>query len=239
MGTQFRDTTKVTTMKLRVIVVILFFMPIKTIFGNVSNDMGENLEGIIEHIKDETSKTHVEIGKLQEKMKMRNQDVAERIRRVKESQEELKEQVILKKDPPYLNACAALPALLVVTEHIITYRTFLMFSTNVVESNLDLASGMFTCGWPGFYSVSWSLYASNNAGDHGIEILLRKNMEIIEETKHWSFYNGPSGEVIDQGSRTIILRLERGETLDLYCKDCSAAVDDVVFCVSLSTPDMT
>ena len=40
------------------------------------------------------------------------------------------------------------------------------------------------------------------------------------------------------GGRTLVLHLVRGDTLDLYCEDCSATIYRVTFCVSLSTFDI-
>jgi hypothetical protein len=69
------------------------------------------------------------------------------------------------------------------------------------------------------------------------------NGEVIEDSRHISKYHDEKGSetvnyVRDQGSRTIILHLKIGETLDLYCQDCSAGILYITFCVSLSQFDV-
>ena len=36
----------------------------------------------------------------------------------------------------------------------------------------------------------------------------------------------------------MILHLAKGDTLDLYCIDCSAGIGAITFCASLSTSDV-
>ena len=63
-------------------------------------------------------------------------------------------------------------------------------------------------------------------------------MVSIQESEHVSRYSGPSGHVSDQGGRTLVLHLDRGDTLDLYCDNCSAYISSTTFCVSLSQFDV-
>jgi len=105
-------------------------------------------------------------------------------------------------------------------------------------ANFDLASGVYTNGWPGTYTVTWDLWAGDDHGEPWVEIYLQKNGVNIEESYHASVYTGSSGYVDDQGGRTMILRMESGDTLSLRCQDCSAHVYDITFCVSLNTFDV-
>merc|ERR1711892_1340421 len=106
--------------------------------------------------------------------------------------------------------------------------------TNAAGAGLNITSGQFTAGNTGSYTVTWSLRAINDAGDHSVHINMRKNGKNVDESLHYSRYTGPSGYAYDQGGRTLVVHLERGDTLDLFCNECSAGIDDVTFCVSLS-----
>ena len=78
----------------------------------------------------------------------------------------------------------------------------------------------------------------NDAGDHSVHINLRKNGQNIDESLHYSRYTGPSGYAYDQGGRTLVVHLDSEDTMDLFCNECSAGIDDVTFCVSLSQADV-
>ena len=72
---------------------------------------------------------------------------------------------------------------------------------------------------------------------------MRKNKDIIPETFHdclfygRSYGSGPSG-INDQGGRTVLVHLDMGDTLDLYCENCSAEIMFLTFCVSLEQFDV-
>merc|ERR1711935_473250 len=122
------------------------------------------------------------------------------------------------------------------TRSVITFDRLSYSNNNQPTGGLDPATGKFSCPYPGTYSVSWSLFASNDAvrGDDSVEIHLKKNGGLVgHESTHLSSYTGASGGVGDQGSRTLIIDLLLGDTLSMYCLDCSATVYYVNFCVSL------
>ena len=77
-----------------------------------------------------------------------------------------------------------------------------------------------------------------SAGDSGVFMHMRKNGASISDSEHWSIYSGPSGKMSEQGGRTIIIHLARGDTLKLYCDDRSSAIHRTTFCVSLSQYDV-
>jgi len=116
----------------------------------------------------------------------------------------------------------------------ITYDSLLYSSTNIPDdATMDVETGIFTSGWGGTYTVTWSLYDHGNSNQR-VDLYLRKNEEMIPESQYFSI-NSPSG--YDQGGRSLLLRLERGETLDLWCKDCSAQAMKIIFCVTMSSFD--
>ena len=124
------------------------------------------------------------------------------------------------------------------TSQIISYTKLLYSSTNVEGAGLDISLGVFTSGHPGTYTATWSLSAWNDAGDSRVFIYLRKNGTNIEESQHYTHYTGASGVADDVGGRTLIVHLGRGDTLDLFCDDCSAYVNFITFCVTLSQADV-
>merc|ERR1711935_404406 len=120
------------------------------------------------------------------------------------------------------------------TRSVITFDRLSYSNNNQPTGGLDPATGKFSCPYPGTYSVSWSLRADNHAGDDYVSIYLMKNgYSAGQESRHLSRYTGASGYVVDQGGRTLIIDLLLGDTLSMYCADCSARVYDVNFCVSL------
>merc|ERR1711936_1283248 len=118
----------------------------------------------------------------------------------------------------------------------ITYSSLLYNSTNLPDdAPLNIETGIFTSGWAGTYTVTWSLFTENSG--HAVLIYLRKNGETIPESLHNSRYTGLSGYIRDQGGRTLLLHLERGDTLYLYCDSCFEGVSHVTFCVTMSSFD--
>ena len=151
---------------------------------------------------------------------------------------ELERSVSFLKNPPSTFSCGYHTGYEYFVSNVISYTSLSYSSSNVEGSGLDISSGIFTSGHPGTYTATWSLASINDAGDHYVQIHLRKNGSMIQESRHVSYYTGSSGKTDDQGGRTLILHLERGDTLDLYCDNCSAGVYDTTFCVSLSQFDV-
>ena len=142
------------------------------------------------------------------------------------------------KNSSYSYACAGHYSVLSTTRQVIPYSNLLYASSNVAGAGLNITSGQFISGLAGSYTVTWSLRAINDAGDHSVHINLRKNGQNIDESLHYSRYTGPSGYAYDQGGRTLVLHLDEGDTMDLFCNECSAGIDDVTICVSLSQADV-
>jgi len=151
--------------------------------------------------------------------------------------DKLVREVSFLKDPPYTFFCAYRGGTSIYSGTI-KYDKLLYSSTSIPDSaTMDISSGIFTSGWGGTYTVTWSLSADDDAGDYYVDIYLRKNGESITESVHFSRYTGPSGFVTDQGGRTLLLRLDRGDTVELWCNNCSATVEYITFCVTMSSYD--
>jgi len=148
--------------------------------------------------------------------------------------------VSILKDTPFTFACGA-QSRWSTSLATISYETLLYSSTNVDGPHgLDTSTGVFTAGFPGTYTVTWSLSIYDNAGDYYVYIYLRKNGATMDESLHSSQHYTTDGSswVRDQGGRTLVLHLGRGDTLDLYCQDCAAIISYTTFCVSLSQADV-
>ena len=169
---------------------------------------------------------------------------------------ELVREVSFLKNPPSYHICVFKGTTDVISSNI-AFEKELYFSCNSCENaTFDLESGVYTNGWPGTYTVTWDLIAADDARDPYVAIYMKKNGQEILETEHGSKYTGSSGYVFDQGKlcfasftecllklhftggRTMILRMETGDTLSLYCYDCSAEVYRFTFCISLNTFDV-
>merc|ERR1712242_180293 len=139
---------------------------------------------------------------------------------------------------PYINVCGYQRETDITSWNII-YDKLLLSSTNTVGGGLDISTGIFTAPTPGDYHVSWDLRSSNSNGDEWVEIYLHHNKQRISESKHNSnywIYKEARGYVDDQGGRTMMLHLAKGDTVNLFCQDCSAVIQEITFCVSLITP---
>ena len=101
---------------------------------------------------------------------------------------------------------------------------------------MDITSGAFTAGHPGTYMAT---YALNSLGKNSetTNIYIRKNKEKIDDARHVSQNTGPN-LVDEQGGRTIFLRLDRGDTVDLWCDSCSTKMFQTTFCVNLTQFDV-
>merc|ERR1719317_1397229 len=116
----------------------------------------------------------------------------------------------------------------------ITYSELLLNSRNLYDGGMNYRTGIFTAPTTGDYLVTYSLLARNNAGENTVNIYINKNNAYTGGSQHLSL--GGSGYSIDQGGRSQILHLSKRETISLYCRDCSAEVSYITFCVSLTTP---
>ena len=150
----------------------------------------------------------------------------------KEITHDLQKQVLIL-NPPWTFACGSHYAGIMATSMAISYSKLLYSSSNVEGAGLDISSGVFSAGYPGTYTASLSLQARDDTGDGFMDIYLRKNAKTIDESPHRSIYTGSEGYLEDNGGRTMVLHLDRGDTLDLYCQDCSADIYHFLF-VSLS-----
>ena len=120
----------------------------------------------------------------------------------------------------------------------IIYTKLMYSSTNIAGAELVPSNGTFISAYPGSYTVTWSLQTDVGDVEKGVELYLRKNKEKVPYSIYLTSYTGGRGVVWDQGGRTLVLHLDRGDTLDLFCVDCSGGINHVTFCASLSSCDV-
>merc|ERR1711935_239313 len=210
----------------------------------------ENVESLVGHLdmkfshmmknqkdqQEEINKQREEINKQREEIKQLTEQFEEQTNHVSsltELVDSLSNNVL--RSPPAVFYCGY-RSYTTATSSVLTFDRLSYFNNNQHTGGLDPVTGIFSSPYPGTYSVSWSLTASNDAGDNHVGISLHKNgASVGAESYHYSHwdYTGASGRVQDQGSRTLIIDLLEGESLSMYCEDCSAKVFNVNFCVSL------
>merc|ERR1711936_218460 len=146
----------------------------------------------------------------------------------------LESQLEVVRDPPYCMYCASRDDHLLLYSQPVNYDKVFYSSTNVDGADLDVETGLFTSGHPGSYTVSFTYETYNTPPiANSISVYLRKNGELVEETAMVSRNTG-AGEVSEMASRTVVLHLERGDTLDLFCTSCTNGIYHTTFCVTLS-----
>merc|ERR1711935_375548 len=227
--------------KLSLLIILISFGQDNFLSATTSHD---GLESLVDHLDMKFSqmvkKQQEEIKQLQEENKQQHEDQQEEINQLTELVHSLTDKSIdheksitVLRSPPAVFYCGY-RYVTTATSSVLTFDRLSYSNNNQPTGGLDPATGKFSCPYPGTYSVSWSLRADNHAGDDYVSIYLMKNgYSAGQESRHLSRYTGASGYVVDQGGRTLIIDLLLGDTLSMYCADCSARVYDVNFCVSL------
>ena len=149
-------------------------------------------------------------------------------------------------NPPFFHSCLYQDEYHTAGSPVIDYDKIMYLSSNRCEdADIDLNSGVFTAGWPGTYTVTVDLmfyeFESN--------LYFRKNGAKIEESflSSYNVYDFDQGKnnfttfILNfiKGGRTILLHLDTGDQIDIYCENCSSRIYfDITLCISLSTYDV-
>merc|ERR1712037_537490 len=104
----------------------------------------------------------------------------------------------------------------------VTFESFLANFNNANRPGggdgvLDLDSGVFTCFTPGFYTVSFSAYGKVGP-DYGLQndlYLYKNGLQLAESWWHNFADLSLNGNVGTTCSRTVILHMDAGDTLEL------------------------
>merc|ERR1719419_1839144 len=193
------------------------FDEVKELQSKVQDLSEENTE-----LKSTVIDLKVENSELKIGLTAENSELKNDIQKLKVKNEELEcqatelvKEVSFLKSPPVYHICVYQSYTTAKYSNVQFDKTLYSKCNNCQNANFDLASGVYTNGWPGTYTVTWDLIAYDNAGDRYVEIYLKKNGEKIVESTHYSVYSGSSGWAVDQGGRTMILRMETGDELSL------------------------
>ena len=112
--------------------------------------------------------------------------------------------------------------------------------TNLATGGLDKYSGVFTAGLSGVHLITWSLLAENRppAFDYPpldpVDLHLYLNGLEMPEARHVSWSGEANDDLIyELGGRTVMLSLQEGDTLELFCDNCDPSIAEVTFCIAL------
>merc|ERR1711892_847830 len=236
MGSHFRMKTAVKICMLLGIFRITLVEP-KDDLENIVKEMMMEMNGRMLLLEAELKMTKEELTATKEELTATKEELSATRDDLTSKDLELERDVSILREPPFIHSCGY-QSYTSTTSQTIPYSSLLYSSTNTEGGGLDIARGVFTSPLAGSYTVTWSLLAIDDHPDSDVVIYLRQNGQKIDESQHESGYSGPSGRVHDQGGRTLVLHLDMGDTLDLYCYDCSARIYYTTFCVSLSTFDI-
>merc|ERR1711970_1397370 len=101
------------------------------------------------------------------------------------SNAKLEREVSFLKEPPFSFFCGYQDHT-TSTSATITYDSLLYSSTSIPDmASLNPKTGIFTSGWGGTYTITWSVYAGDDHGESDVSIYLRQNGSTISETNHY------------------------------------------------------
>merc|ERR1712226_1546835 len=125
----------------------------------------------------------------------------------------------------------------------ITYDSYLSDYNNSErpgggDGSLDLSTGTFTCLTSGHYTVTYSGYSGLDPGE-GNNIYLSVNGVMVAKSRYDEHAPpGISGRIVTQGSRSLILHLGLGDTLQLRTySNFNGEFYDLIWNISLTAPD--
>merc|ERR1712223_1142685 len=113
------------------------------------------------------------------------------------------------------------------------------------DGQLDISTGIFTCLTGGIYEVTFSGVSVIGTGQLDVEsstdqyfYLMHNGESEGDEAEWWSRADSSNaGDIYDMGSRTVILALQLGDTLNLQTGGAyfNGYIDNLTFCVKLLT----
>merc|ERR1712037_249542 len=96
------------------------------------------------------------------------------------------------------------------------------------DGSMNIETGVFTTVTSGYYIITFGGIAEVGSKDY-LWMWLYHNGIQLEESK-FDMHLGTSGWIAGQGSRTVILHLLAGDTVDLRVEHNSVRVDRITFC---------
>merc|ERR1712236_120181 len=135
--------------------------------ADVGVDLEDTVNKLVVEMNAKVGYLETEVKNLEKKMQAKDDSIRK-----------LETDVSFLKDPPY-TYYTSYQSVTTISSQTITYSSLLHSSTNVEGADMNLSTGIFTSGWGGTYTVSWSLW-----GYTVIDIYLRRNGAKITESRH-------------------------------------------------------
>merc|ERR1719430_2293136 len=100
------------------------------------------------------------------------------------------------------------------------------------EGQLDITTGIFTAGTPGFYTVTYSGRSAVDP-DQYVLMYLYHNGVRVDQSEWVTYLSDGDQRMEDQGSRTLTIHLGQGDILELRAEDFTGELFRLVFCLFL------
>ena len=123
-------------------------------------------------------------------------------------------------------------------DSVITYDSLTYDEISVDNGGLDIDYGDFLVGdgLSGVWAVTYTIKSRQDSGERN-QAWLFLNGEKIEESNHRTYYTGSDGRVGSLGSRSLYIRLETDDTIDLRTGRLDGSLYDITFCLELVRAD--
>ena len=116
-------------------------------------------------------------------------------------------------DKPYAFQCAYKHKW-TAANSVITWDKLLTDTTSALTGGFSLSSGEFTVGHSGVWQVTFAMVSRNDIST-GIYANLYINGGQLTESLYWTWYGNSGGEVASTGSRTLFIKLTKGDKVTL------------------------
>merc|ERR1711915_427036 len=165
-------------------------------------------------------------------LKGENDELKDTVDELKSENAEQAEEISFLRNPPFYHL-SVYQDKTTATSSVMTFDKTLYMECNFCDdADFNLNTGVYTNGWPGTYTVSWNSWIRADHM-HGSIIHLHKNGQRIEEAIQMLHFSNDNGWMHEQGGRTMLMRMDTGDTLSLYCDNCNGGVHDITFTISL------
>ena len=174
--------------------------------------------------KDEKIKTlETKIQSLETRIQSLETDKSSKDRRLREIE-----------DKPYAFQCAYQKKW-TAAYSIIKLDKLLTTSMSGVTGGFSLSTGQFTVGHSGVWEVTFAMKSTNDSGET-ISAYLYINGSKLTESQYWTYYSKSEGWVGSLGSRTLFIKLNKGDKVTLQTTKLTGALYENTLCFHLAQP---
>ena len=144
-------------------------------------------------------------------------------------------------DKPYALQCAYKNGL-TAANTVITWNRFITSTMSGVTGGFSLSTGEFTVGHSGVWEVNFAMKSkfamlSTNDSEEQILAYLYINGSPLTEFKYLTYYKRSKGEVGSLGSRTLFIKLNKGDKVTLQTTTVTGdALYENTLCFHLAQP---